>query len=91
MYDAVGPLLARYGQRDKRQLEGIVEPALTERQRQVLRLLIQGASNCEIATALGMGEKTVRNLLSEVYQLLNVRTRTEAVLYALQRGWLGKP
>lgn len=87
-HDAVEPLLARYGQRSMRLLERNDEPTLTERQRQVLRFLTQGASNREIAGALGMSEKTIRNLLSEVYQLLNVRNRTEAAVYALQRGWL---
>jgi two-component system, NarL family, response regulator LiaR len=59
---------------------------LTEREATILRLLAQGASNNEIADALGVSEKTVRNRLSEIFSKLRLNNRTQAALYALREG-----
>lgn len=59
---------------------------LTEREADILRLLAQGASNNEIATALDVSEKTVRNRLSEIFSKLRLNNRTQAALYALREG-----
>jgi len=59
---------------------------LTEREATILRLLAQGASNAEIADALGVSEKTVRNRLSEIFSKLRLNNRTQAALYALREG-----
>lgn len=59
---------------------------LTERETDVLRLLAQGLANKEIARALGIGEKTVKTHVSSVLLKLNVRSRTQAALYAAQIG-----
>ena len=59
---------------------------LTEREEDILRLLAQGASNHEIATSLGVSEKTVRNRLSEIFSKLRLNNRTQAALYALREG-----
>ncbi len=59
---------------------------LTEREATILRLLAQGASNHEIADALGVSEKTVRNRLSEIFSKLRLNNRTQAALYALRQG-----
>lgn len=83
--DAVEALLSRFGQHEKKRP---AEPGLSERQQRVLQLLAQGAANGEIARVLGVKEKTVRNLLWEVYGLLGVRSRIGAVRYALQKGWV---
>ena len=83
--DTVKPLLSRLGQHEKKLP---AEPRLTERQQRALQLLAQGAANSEIARVLGVKEKTVRNLLWEVYRLLGVRNRIEAVRYTLQKGWV---
>lgn len=52
--------------------------ALTPRQTEVLRLLAKGASNKEIADALGCAEATVRVHVSTVLRLLDVENRTQA-------------
>jgi DNA-binding NarL/FixJ family response regulator len=59
---------------------------LTEREEDILRLLAQGRSNLEIADALGVSEKTVRNRLSEIFSKLRLNNRTQAALYALREG-----
>lgn len=59
---------------------------LTEREATILRLLAQGASNVQIADALGVSEKTVRNRLSEIFSKLRLNNRTQAALYALREG-----
>jgi len=59
---------------------------LTDREATILRLLAQGASNQEIAAALGVSEKTVRNRLSEIFSKLRLNNRTQAALYALREG-----
>jgi DNA-binding NarL/FixJ family response regulator len=63
-------------------------PALTPRQREVLRLLARGYSNDRIAQELGLRERTVKNHVSRLYRKLGVRSRTEAVLYAVRQGWV---
>ncbi len=54
---------------------------------QILRLVAQGASNKEVASRLGLSERTVANRLSEIYDKLHVNSRTQAVLLALRKGW----
>ncbi|SKC67937.1 response regulator [Krasilnikoviella flava] len=66
-----------------------VAPAdLTEREREVLRLMAQGWSNREIADALYLAEGTVKNHVSNVLLKLGAKDRTRAVLLALQTGLL---
>ena len=62
--------------------------ALTEREREVLRLMARGQSNREIAQALCVAEGTVKNHVSSVLAKLGVRKRTRAVLQALKAGAL---
>lgn len=62
-----------------------VEP-LTEREVAVLRLIAQGQSNQEIASALGIGEGTVRVHVSNILSKLHLASRTQAALYALREG-----
>lgn len=52
---------------------------LTERQVDVLRELVRGRSNKEIARALGMAEPTVKGHLVTIFRVLRVRNRAEAV------------
>jgi len=59
--------------------------ALTEREREVLKLMTSGISNREIATALHLGEGTVRNHVSSIFSKLGVSDRTRAVLLAIQK------
>jgi DNA-binding NarL/FixJ family response regulator len=56
--------------------------ALTDREREVLKLIAAGLSNREIAEALFLSEGTIRNHVSNVLARLNVRDRTQAVILA---------
>jgi DNA-binding NarL/FixJ family response regulator len=59
---------------------------LSVREREVLNLIVQGRSNKEIATDLGITESTVKCHVSVILMRLNVNDRTQAVVTALQRG-----
>lgn len=59
---------------------------LTEREKQILQLVAQGAGNEEIAARLGISEKTVRNRLSVIFDKLHVNNRTQAARYAMRLG-----
>lgn len=61
-------------------------PELTDRERDVLTLLARGARNSEIAAALHVTDKTVRNLVSAVLVKLHVPDRTAAALRARDAG-----
>jgi len=65
-----------------------VAVALTPRELDVLRLMASGASNKEIADALGTAEATVKNQASAIFMKLGVRDRTRAVLRAIELGVL---
>jgi DNA-binding NarL/FixJ family response regulator len=56
---------------------------LTSREQEVLCLLADGLSNCDLAVALKLSEHTIKNHLFRIYDKLGVSSRMEAVLYAL--------
>jgi two-component system, NarL family, nitrate/nitrite response regulator NarL len=62
--------------------------SLTLRQLEVISMLGRGFSNKEIARALDVAERTVKAHVSAVFEALNVRNRTQAVLVAQRRGFL---
>lgn len=55
---------------------------LTTREREVLKLIVAGASNREIATILYISERTVKNHITHILSQLNVRDRTQAAMFA---------
>lgn len=59
---------------------------LTDRERDLLRLLARGRSTDEIARELFLSPKTIRNRLSELYAVLGVANRAEAVAVAYELG-----
>jgi len=59
-------------------------PWLTRRQRDLLRLIAQGADNRTIASTLDLSVKTVENHLTAVYRVLGVDSRLKAMSYALR-------
>jgi DNA-binding NarL/FixJ family response regulator len=60
--------------------------ALSPREREVVLLLMTGATNREISEQLGIGTETVKTLLSRSYEKLGVRRRAEAVAVAHELG-----
>lgn len=65
---------------------GLIE-SLSEREAEVLRLLAQGLTNKDIAQTLIISVRTVEAHLRSVYGKLDVRSRTEAVLWAVKHGY----
>jgi DNA-binding NarL/FixJ family response regulator len=61
-------------------------PSLTERQMEVLELLSQGRSNKEIGRRLDIADRTVRAHLTEIFMVLGVTSRVQAVLHAQRLG-----
>jgi DNA-binding NarL/FixJ family response regulator len=61
---------------------------LTPREHQVLDLIAHGNSNREIASKLQIAEKTVRIHVSSLLSKLGARDRTQAAIYAIQRGFV---
>jgi DNA-binding NarL/FixJ family response regulator len=65
--------------------EGQPVEALTERELEVLSLVGRGRSNKEIATDLGITERTARTHVSNILGKLDLQSRTQAALYAVER------
>lgn len=61
--------------------------ALSQREREVLTLISRGLSNARIAEQLRIGEKTVRNHASNLFDKLGVRSRAEAIVFAREHGF----
>lgn len=59
--------------------------SLSERETEVLRELVRGARNTDIAAALGISERTVKAHLASIYRKLGVESRSAAVAMAVQR------
>ena len=62
--------------------------ALTPRERDVLRLIADGSTNREVAQKLGVGDETVKTLVSRTLRKLGARRRAEAVSTAQRLGLL---
>lgn len=61
-------------------------PELTDREREVLRLIAEGVNNTEIAKQLFLSPKTVRNHVSNIFSKLQVADRAEAIVRARRAG-----
>jgi len=59
---------------------------LSEREREVLRLMARGATNGEIATALYVAEATVKTHIGSIFGKLGVRDRPAAIVFAYDHG-----
>jgi len=64
---------------------------LSERELDVVRLVVDGRSNDEIGARLGIGAKTVESHLRRLFERLDVASRTELATRALREGWLDVP
>ena len=64
---------------------------LSEREKDVLRLVATGASNKEIAQKLFISTNTVKVHLRNIYTKINVSSRTEAAMYAINEGLIESP
>lgn len=62
------------------------ERMVTKREEEVLQLIVDGCSTPEVAERLYISQKTVKNHLASIYQKLDARDRTQAVLQAVRMG-----
>lgn len=87
------PSIARrmmyYFEAKSKQVQVDVFPQLTEREREVLDHIARGENNAEIATVLGLNQKTVRNHVSNILSKLHASDRAHAIIMAREAG-LGK-
>jgi two-component system response regulator NreC len=63
---------------------------LTEREREVVRLIALGHTNSEIGRMLHISEKTVETHRAHIFEKLHLETRADLVRYALEHGLLGE-
>ncbi|UCZ52426.1 response regulator transcription factor [Bacillus shivajii] len=64
---------------------------LTEREKEVLVCLVEGLSNKEIGEKLFISEKTVKIHVSKIFRKLNVKSRSQAVIHAVQKKLVTLP
>jgi DNA-binding NarL/FixJ family response regulator len=63
-------------------------PALSETQLQILRLVSEGLSNRQIAAVVHLSENTIKSHLQEAFRKLKFHSRVEAALVATRDGWI---
>lgn len=68
-----------------------VKGALTEREKEVLLCLVQGMNNKEIGEALFISDKTVKIHVSKIFKKLEVKSRSQVVIYAVQNQLVPLP
>ncbi len=66
-------------------------PRCSPRELDVVRLVVDGRSNDEIAVELGIGAKTVETHLARLFERFGLASRTELATRALREGWLELP
>ncbi len=77
----VATLLGKQNQARKDTYDG-----LTQRELQILSMLARGMAAKEIARAVHISEKTVRNHLSHIYSKLGIFDRSQLILWAIKKG-----
>jgi DNA-binding NarL/FixJ family response regulator len=87
---ALSPLLARSMLKEVRRIDSDAERdedrLISPREEEVLQLIAEGCSTPEVAARLYISQKTVKNHLASIYEKLNARDRTQAVLLAVRMG-----
>ncbi|MEH1017080.1 response regulator transcription factor [Micromonospora sp. CPCC 206060] len=86
--DLLGRLLHQVAtvQRDMLRPRGLTFTGLRDREIEVLRLVADGYDTTEIAAKLSYSQRTIKNILHDVTNRLNLRNRCHAVAYALRNG-----
>lgn len=79
-----GDITTEVGGKDRQEK---IKKDLTLREQDVLRLLVKGSTNKEIANNLFISEKTVKSHLNKIFKKLNVSRRLDAILSAIKLGF----
>lgn len=64
---------------------------LSARERQIVAAVVRGLSNRDIAAEAGIAPQTVKNHLSSIFQKLQVKSRVQLAVLAIQRGLVDPP
>lgn len=83
---AIAGKLLSVVQQSRKPADSQIINVLSERERDILRLLAKGLTNTDIAQQLFLSEGTVRNYVSEILAKLKVADRTQAALMAVRYG-----
>jgi two-component system, NarL family, response regulator DegU len=85
---ALSPQLAATMLEELRKADRIddTDRVITRREEEVLQLIADGCSTPEVASRLYISQKTVKNHLASIYQKLDARDRTQAVVQAVRMG-----
>jgi len=86
---ALSPQLASSMLHELRKLDAPTDEedrVITRREEEVLQLIADGCSTPEVAAKLFISQKTVKNHLASIYQKLDARDRTQAVVQAVRMG-----
>jgi two-component system, NarL family, response regulator LiaR len=82
-------VFSRLGSNERQTQATAGKAELSEREMEILKLAARGMSNQDIATKLYLSRRTVQAHLGNIFRKMNAGSRTEAVLRALHKGWLG--
>jgi DNA-binding NarL/FixJ family response regulator len=86
-----GKLFSQLSRRSRPVADAKASAVLSERESEVLALVVEGYTNREIGDELGIARNTVKNHLRSVYAKLNVSNRTQAAAYAVGHGLVCLP
>jgi DNA-binding NarL/FixJ family response regulator len=81
-------VFSRLGAAGGERAEPVPLVELSDREMEILRMAARGMSNQEIATQLYLSRRTIQAHLANIFDKMDVGSRTEAVLQALRKGWL---
>jgi DNA-binding NarL/FixJ family response regulator len=80
------PMSPRLAEEMLSEVRNISDPVISAREEEVLQLIVDGCGTQEIAERLFISQKTVKNHLASIYEKLDARDRTQAVLTAVKMG-----
>lgn len=86
-----GKLLNQLARRSRPALEPKATGVLSQRECEVLALVVEGFTNRRIGDELGIARNTVKNHLRSIYAKLDVNNRTQAAAYAVAQGLVCLP
>lgn len=84
---AIAQRLTRFFAQTRPTRDPALFPELTDREHDILRLVVAGAANHQIATQLHLTPKTVRNYVSTILAKLHVHDRSQAIVKARDAGY----
>jgi NarL family two-component system response regulator LiaR len=82
-------IFSRLGSNGRLPQNAAQETELSDRETEILKLAARGMSNQDIANRLYLSHRTVQAHLANIFRKMDVGSRTEAVLQAMRKGWLG--